>query len=144
MPSANNKKMAIQQQLQRREAEWTVNVNYLEAVIQEENLEGISLSYESLSQQKRQLDKPSDDLFKYNLTQNELKEIMEKSAERSLVILKWKKIAKTIQEKLLQTPTAICQSAKEKHKHRQKKTVKMTNPQQPINPITIDKKRHTI
>ena len=56
MPSANKKKKAIQQQLQRREAEWTVNVNYLEAMIQEENLEGINLSYESLSQQKLQLD----------------------------------------------------------------------------------------
>ena len=52
------------------------------------------MSYESLSQQKLQLDKLSDDLFKYNLTQNELKEIMEKSAERSLVILKWKKYRK--------------------------------------------------
>ena len=94
MPSASNKKKSIQQQLQRREAEWTVNVNYLEAMIQEENLEGINLSYESLSQQKLQLDKLSDDFFKYNLTQNELKEIMEKSAERSLVILKWKKYRK--------------------------------------------------
>ena len=63
-------------------------------MIQEESLEGINLSYESLSQQKLQLDKLSDDLFKYNLTQNELKEIMEKSAERSLVILKWKKYRK--------------------------------------------------
>ena len=63
---------------------------HLEAMIQEENLEGINLSYESLSQQKLQLDKLSDDLFNCNLTQNELKEIMEKSAERSLVILKWK------------------------------------------------------
>ena len=52
------------------------------------------MSYESLSQQKLQLDKLSDDLFKYNLTQNELKEIMEKPAERSLVILKWKKYRK--------------------------------------------------
>ena len=94
MPSANNKKKAMQQQLQRREAEWAVNVNYLEAMIQEENLEGINLSYESLSQQKLQLDKLSDDFFKYNLTENELKEIMEKSAERSLVILKWKKYRK--------------------------------------------------
>ena len=93
MPSANNKKKIIQQQLQRREAEWTVNVNYL-AMIQEESLEGINLSYESLSQQKLQLDKLSDDLFKYNLTQTELKEIMKKSAERSLVILKWKKYSK--------------------------------------------------
>ena len=84
----------MQQQLQRREAEWTVNVNYLEAMIQEENLEGINFSYESLSQQKQQLNKLSDDLFKYNLTENELKEIMEKSAERSLVILKWKKYRK--------------------------------------------------
>ena len=49
MPSANTRKRAIQQQLQRREAEWTVNVNYLEAKIQEENLEGINFSYESLS-----------------------------------------------------------------------------------------------
>ena len=32
--------------------------------------------------------------FKHNLTQNELKEIMEKSAERSPVILKWKKYSK--------------------------------------------------
>ena len=94
MPSANNKKKIIQKQLQRREAEWTVNVNYLEAMIQEESLEGINLSYESLSQQKLQLEKLSDKLFKYNLTQNELKEIMEKSAERSLVILKWKKYRK--------------------------------------------------
>ena len=94
MPSANNKKKVMQQQLQRREAEWTVNVNYLEAMIQEENLEGINLSYEALSQQKLQLDKLSDDLFKYNLTENKLKEIMEKSAERSLVILKWKKYRK--------------------------------------------------
>ena len=91
MPSSNNKKKAKEQQLQRREAEWTVNVNYLEAMIQEEKLKGINLSYESLSQQKLQLDKFSDYLFKYNLTQNELKEIMEKSADRSLVILKWKK-----------------------------------------------------
>ena len=81
MPSANNKKKVIQQQLQRREAEWTVNVNYLQSMIQEESLEGIDLSYESFSQQKLQLGKLSDDLFKYNLTQNELKEIMEKSAE---------------------------------------------------------------
>ena len=73
MPSANNKKKAIQQQLQRRQAEWTVNVNYLEAMIQEENLEGINFSYESLSQQKLQLDKLSDDLSKYNLTQSEWK-----------------------------------------------------------------------
>ena len=94
MPGANNKKKAIQQQLQRREAEWAVNVDYLEAMIQEENLEGINLSYESLSQQKLQLDKLCDDLFKFNLTQNELKEIMERSAERSLVILKWKKYGK--------------------------------------------------
>ena len=57
MPRANNKKKAIQQQMQRREAEWTVKVNYLEAMIQEENLEGNDLSYESLSQQKLQLDK---------------------------------------------------------------------------------------
>ena len=64
MPSANNKKKAIQQQLQRREAKWTVNVNYLEAMIQEENLEGINLSYDSLSQQKLQLDELSDDLLK--------------------------------------------------------------------------------
>ena len=63
MPSANNKKKAIQQQLQRREAEWTVNVNYLEAMIQEENLEGINWSYESLSQQKLQLDKNSATTF---------------------------------------------------------------------------------
>ena len=94
MPSANNKKKAMQQQLQRREAEWTVNVNYLEAMIQEESLEGINLSYESLSKKKLQLDKLSDDLFKYNLTQNEMKEIMEKSAERSLVIFKWKNYRK--------------------------------------------------
>ena len=73
MPSANNKKKAIQQQLQRREAELTVNVNYLEAMNQEENLEGINFSYESLSPQKLQLDKLSDDLYKYNLTKNELK-----------------------------------------------------------------------
>ena len=63
MPSANNKKKAIQQQLQRREAEWTVNVNYLEAMVQEENLEVTNLSYEPLSQQKLQLDKLSDGLF---------------------------------------------------------------------------------
>ena len=94
MPSANNKQKAIQQQLQRREAEWAVNVDYLEAMIQEKNLENINLSYESLSPQKLELDKLSDELFKYNLTQNELKEIMEKSAERSLVILKWKKYRK--------------------------------------------------
>ena len=94
IPSANNKKKVIQQQLQRREAEWAVSVNYLEVMLQEERLEGINLSYESLSQQKLQLDKLSDDLFKYNLAQNELKEIMEKSAERSLVILKWKKYPK--------------------------------------------------
>ena len=81
MPGANIKKKAIKQQLQRREAEWAVNVDYLEAMIQEENLEGINLSYESLSQQKLQLDKLCDDLFKFNLTQNELKEIMERSAE---------------------------------------------------------------
>ena len=94
MPSANNKKKAIQQQLQKREAEWTVNDDYLEAMIQEENFEKINLSYESLSQQKLQLDNFCDDLFKYNLTQNELKEIMERSAELSLVILKWKKYGK--------------------------------------------------
>ena len=94
MPSANNKKKAIQQQLQRREAEWAVNVDYLEAMIKEKNLENINLSYESLSQQKLELEKLCDELFKYNLTQNELKEIMEKSAERSLVILKWKKYRK--------------------------------------------------
>ena len=57
MPSANNKKKAIQQQLQMREAEWTVNVDYFEAMIKEENLENINLSYESLSQKKLQLDK---------------------------------------------------------------------------------------
>ena len=73
MSSANSKKKAMQQQLQRREAEWTVNVNYLEAMIQEENLEGINLSHESLSQQKLKLEKLSDDFFKYNLTENELK-----------------------------------------------------------------------
>ena len=43
-------------------------------MIQEESLEGINLSYESLSQQNLQLDKLSEDLFKYNLTQNELKQ----------------------------------------------------------------------
>ena len=64
MPSANKKKKAIQQQLQRREAEWTVNVDYVEAMIQEENLENINLSYESISQQRLQLDKLCDDLFK--------------------------------------------------------------------------------
>ena len=94
MPSANTKKKAIKQQLQRREAEGTVNVAYLEAMIQEENLENINLSNESLSQQKLQLDKLCDNLFKYNLTQNELKEIMERSAERSPVILRWKKYGK--------------------------------------------------
>ena len=51
-------------------------------------------------------------------------------------------MAKTNKVKLLQTPTAICQSAKEEHTH-SKITVKKTNPQQPINPLTIDKK-HTI
>ena len=60
MPSANNKKKAIQQQLPKRDAEWTVNVDYLEAIIQEENLENINLSYESLSQQKLQLDNLCD------------------------------------------------------------------------------------
>ena len=94
MPSINNKKKATQQLLQRRETEWTANVDYLEAMIQEEHLENINLPYESLSQQKMQLDKLCDDLFKYNITQNELKEIMERSAERSLVILKWKKYCK--------------------------------------------------
>ena len=34
-------------------------------------------------------------------------------------------MAKTIQEKLLQTPTAICQSAKDEHNH-SKITVKIT------------------
>ena len=63
-------------------------------MIQAENLENINLSNESLSQQKLQLDKLFDDLFEYNLTQNELKEIMERSVERSLVILKWKKYCK--------------------------------------------------
>ena len=63
-------------------------------MIQEENLENINLSYESRSQQKLQLDKLCDDFFKYQLTQNELKEIMERPAERSLVILKWKKYGK--------------------------------------------------
>ena len=49
-------------------------------------------------------------------------------------------MAKTIQEKLLQTPIAICQSSKEEHNHI-KLTPKMTNPQQLLNPSTIDKKR---
>ena len=105
--------------------------------------EGINLSYESLSQQKLQLDKLSDDLLKYNLTQNEMKEIMEKSAERSLVILKWKKYSEDHSREVIQTPTAIFQSAKEEHNH-SKITVKMMNPQQPLNPITIDNKRHTV
>ena len=94
MPSANNRKKAIQQQLQRKEAEWTVNVDYLEAMNQEGNLENINLPYESFSLQKLQLYKLCDDLYKYNLTQNELKKIMERSAERSLLILKWKKYGK--------------------------------------------------
>ena len=80
-------KKAIEQQLQGTEAEWTVNVDYLEAMIQDENLENINLSYESLSQQQLQLDKLCDDLFKTELTQNELREIMDRSAELSLVIL---------------------------------------------------------
>ena len=63
-------------------------------MIQKENLENINLSFEPLSQQKLKLDKLCVDLFKYNLTQNEMKEIMERSAERSLVILKWKKYGK--------------------------------------------------
>ena len=94
MPSANNKKKTIQQQLQRREAEWKFNVDNLEEMIQEEYLENINLSHECLSQQKLQLDHFCDDFYKYNLIQNELKEIMERSAERSLVILKWKKYGK--------------------------------------------------
>ena len=61
---------------------------------QEGNLENINLPYESFSQQKLQLDKLCDDLFKYNLTQNELKKIMQRSAERSLVILNLKKYGK--------------------------------------------------
>ena len=65
MPSANNKKKAIQQQLQKREAEWAVNVDYLEAMIQEKNLENINLSYESLYQRKLELDKLCDEVFKY-------------------------------------------------------------------------------
>ena len=143
MPSANNKKKAVQQQLQRREAEWTVNVDYLEAMIQEKNLKNINLSYESLSLQKLQLDKLCDDLFKYNLIQNDLKEILERSAERILVILKWKKYGKDIwQENLLRTPTVLCLSAKEEQNH-SKLAVKIVNPQQPINPLTFDKK-HTI
>ena len=94
MPSASNKKKAIEQQLQRREAEWTVNVDYLQAMIHVENLENISLSSESLSQQKLQTDKLRDKFLTYKLTQKELNETMERSAESSLVILKWKKYGK--------------------------------------------------
>ena len=136
MPSANNKKKAIKQQLQRREAEWAVNVNYLEAMIQEKNLENINLSYESLSQQKLELDKLCDDLFKYNLTQNELKKIMEKSAERNLVILKWKKYRKDHSRE-------VTTDSDSHLPERQRRAPKKTNPQQPIKPITIDNKRHT-
>ena len=75
------------------------------------------MSYESLSQQKLQLDKLCEDHFKYNFKQNKLKEIMERSAKRSLVILKWKKMANTIKEKLLRTQRVICQSAKEEQNH---------------------------
>ena len=92
MPSVKYKKKVIQQQLQRREAEWTVNVDYIEAAIQEENLQNINLSYESHSQRKLQLDKHCDDLFQNNLTQNDMKEIFERSAERSLDISKMEKI----------------------------------------------------
>ena len=47
-------------------------------------------------------------------------------------------MAKTIQEKLLQNPTAICLSAKEEHNH-SKLAVKIANAQQPIKPLTLDK-----
>ena len=50
--------------------------------------------------QKLQLDKLCDELFKYSLEQNELKEIMERSAERSLLILKWKKYGKDNSRKI--------------------------------------------
>ena len=50
-------------------------------------------------------------------------------------------MAETILEKLLQTPTVICLSAKEEHNH-SKLAVKIANPQQPKNPLTLDKK-HT-
>ena len=52
MPGTNNKKRALNQQLQRRESEWTVNVGYVEAMIQEEKLENNILSFESFSRQK--------------------------------------------------------------------------------------------
>ena len=67
MPSAYNKKKTIEQQLQRRDAEWTVNIDYLQAMIQVENLENINFPYESLFQQKLQKDKLYDDFLTYNL-----------------------------------------------------------------------------
>ena len=63
MPSANNKKKTVQQQLQRREAEWKFNVDNLEEMIPEEYLENINLSHECLSQQNLQLDQLCDDFY---------------------------------------------------------------------------------
>ena len=51
-------------------------------------------------------------------------------------------MANTFQEKLLQTPTVNCLSAKEEHNH-VKLAAKIAKPQQPIIPLTFDKK-HTI
>ena len=55
-------------------------------MIQKEKLENLNLSYGSPSQQKLPLDKLCNDLFEYKLTQNEFKEIIERSAERNLEI----------------------------------------------------------
>ena len=63
---------------------------------------------------------------------------IDRSAECSMVILRWKKMAKTIQEKLLKTLTVICQSAKEEHNHSDLK-YKVTNPQQPVKSFAIDR-----
>ena len=70
MPSTNNKKKAIQQQQQqRRETEVTINVDYIKALIQEESLEYINLSYGSFSQQNAQLDRLCDYLLNTNWDQ---------------------------------------------------------------------------
>ena len=137
------RKQAIEQHLQRREAEWTVNVNYLEAIIKEENLENIIFSYESLFQQQLQLDKLCDDLSKNNLTQNELKKIMGRSAERSLVVLMWKKYSKDYSREVTTDCDSLLPSAKEERNH-SKLTVKIMNPQQPINPHKIGKKTYNL
>ena len=100
------------------------------------------MSYESLFQQKLQLGELCDNLSKYNLTQNELKEKMERSAERSLVILKWKKYGKDHSREIATDSDSRLSEPKGEQNHI-KLSVKIANPQQTINLPIFDKK-HTI